>query len=109
VSHSLEIYRGLSMEAWIERRTQNWDKRQRESVQDWGPDQWRSCRQIIDEFGEFWPTLNGVKGDVIVQRFLAEQPKVKRHGLEYTAPYSLGLHLAALRRAREQSTTEVPF
>jgi hypothetical protein len=97
--------------AWAESRTKDWregEKRTRDCMKivhdDWRDGEWRTYRSILNEFGELWPEINGQKATVIVQRYMARLPKRTINGSQYGAPYSLGLHLAALHQARGPQT-----
>lgn len=78
---------------WVERRTARWHHLHFAEVADWTEENWATYRQIRDEFGSLQPRIGEQPGAIIVQRYM-QRMKAKR--------YSLGLHLAALRDARNQ-------
>lgn len=70
----------------------------------WKIGDWETWRTMVEEFDGPWgrEDMEQTRRQILVQRFLAKQPRVSRSGFEYDAPYTLGLHLAALRDARDR-------
>lgn len=79
----------------------------------WTDGEVRTAADIRREFGSLWGEHEAPPGthaydaarshrELIVQRLIARQPRVYRDGTDYTAPYSLGLHLAAFREAADR-------
>lgn len=71
----------------------------------------QALQTIIQEFGG----VNAPEGNdaesikernrrlIVIRDFIAAQPKIHtKEGLEYSCPYSYGLHLAALRADRDK-------
>lgn len=102
-------YSDAEMAEWLAARLKGYSKTQRIQAQTdhkaLNLHDWRAIRTIEEEFGSLWgkDSEERSRRERVIQRLLRDQPKVRRFGMDYDAPYSYGLHLAALRRDREKN------
>ena len=95
----------LGLKTWISVRLDGWTNHQRELVRDWKIEDWAAWREVGTEFGEAseLDESERQRRDLVVIRYIAQQPKREVNGAIYSAAYSLGLHLAALKADKEKN------
>lgn len=93
--------RDQDLSAWVDEETEEWSTFTLWAAKDYTEEDWRAYRSIIQEFGMLWPTLDGVTGETIIARKMQGMPNLKKNSIEYGYPYSLALHLSALREFEE--------
>lgn len=114
----LERNRYSPLEDWIDALIATWDVRGLPGAQGkmsrserlsfirqelgWRLPSWGSYRFLCEWYDGPWGRDEEAKGEreMIVQRFLAKQPKRVEGGCEYVAAYSLGAHVAAFKASR---------
>lgn len=71
----------------------------------WKDGDWEALRTLCQEFGGPWGTdkIERARRELVVSRHLASLPAREVGGVSYPPAWSLGAHLAALRRDRERS------
>lgn len=103
-------FRDEELQAWVRDRTKGWKPEKLSTVRHLTEEDWRAVRLIVQRFGTLWGDGDDdVKArGLCVGRYLARAPKVERGGVTYDAPYSVGLHAAALASQGTRFEPEAP-